>query len=155
TGNVWSDTDGLFPNVFFLVSITCFLITILVFAFSKYIKPYWKEAAIFSTPLNLSMIFGHQLDGIATYLSIYDPLNMNLPTYIEKHPASDWLMQLWPPLFPIVKFLLIIGIIYIVDILYKDELGSQKRFVNLLKIGIFILGFAPGLRNLLRVVMGV
>jgi len=80
---------------------------------------------------------------------------MGLPVYIEKHPASDWLMQLWPPLFPIVKFLLIIGIIYVLDIVYKDELVSQKRFVNLLKIGIFILGFAPGLRDLLRVAMGV
>lgn len=155
TGNTWSDTGGLFPNVFILVSILCVSITGVVFALSKYIKPYWKQATIFSTPLNLSMIFGHQLDGIASYISIYDPLNMGLPVYIEKHPASDWLLQLWPPLFPIVKFLLIIGIIYILDIVYKDELSSQKRFVTLLKIGIFILGFAPGLRDLLRVAMGV
>lgn len=154
-GNTWSDTGGLFPDVFLLVSIICVIITGVVFAVSKYLRSYWKQIAIFSTPLNLSMIFGHQLDGIASYISIYDPFNMGLPVYIEKHPASDWLMQLWPPLFPIVKFLLIIGIIYVLDIVYKDELGSQKRFVNLLKIGIFILGFAPGLRDLLRVAMGV
>jgi uncharacterized membrane protein len=101
------------------------------------------------------MIFGHQLDGVASYISIYDPFNMGLPVYIEKHPASDLLLQIWPPLFPIVKFFLIVGIIYVLDILYKDELQSQKIFVNLLKIVIFILGFAPGLRDLLRVAMGV
>jgi len=155
TGSTWSSSQGLYPNVFVLVLFICSVITAIVYVFSTYMKSYWEQFVIFSNPINLSMIFGHQLDGIASYISIYDPLQMNLPVYIEKHPASDWLMQLWPPLFPIVKFLLIIGIIYIIDVFYKEELQSQKVFVYLLKIGIFILGFAPGLRDLLRVAMGV
>jgi uncharacterized membrane protein len=101
------------------------------------------------------MIGGHLLDGITSYVSIYDPLNMGLPNYIEKHPASDFIMDLWPPLFPIIKFLLIILVIYVFDVIYKDELIEYERLINLLKIGIFILGFAPGLRDLLRVVIGV
>jgi uncharacterized membrane protein len=64
-------------------------------------------------------------------------------------------MELWPPLFPIVKFILIILVIYVFDILYKKELERYSRLVNLLKIGIFILGVSPGLRDLLRVTMGV
>ncbi|MBS3748677.1 MAG: DUF63 family protein [Candidatus Thermoplasmatota archaeon] len=155
SGGAWNGSNEIFPNVVVLVSVICIVIMLAVYALSKYGQSYWKELSYFSTPFNLSMIFGHQLDGIATYISIYDPLQMGLPTYIEKHPASDILMQIWPPLFPIVKFLLIIGIIYVIDILYKEELQSQKIFVNLLKIGIFILGFAPGLRDLLRVAMGV
>lgn len=155
TGNAWDGSNEIFTNVFLLVLLICFVIMILVYVFARYGQRVWKDAAIYLEPFNLSMIFGHQLDGIASYISIYDPFNMGLPVYIEKHPASDLLMQIWPPLFPIVKFFLIFGIIYVLDIWYKEELQSQKIFVNLLKIGIFILGFAPGLRDLLRVAMGV
>ena len=154
-GSPWNESSGLYPNVFLLVIFLCTIVTGGVYLVVRYLKLYWKDISFFSIPLNLGMIFGHQLDGIASYISIYDPLNMGLPNYVEKHPASDLLMQVWPPLFPIVKFFLIIGIIYVLDIVYKDELKYQKIFVNLLKIGIFILGFAPGLRDLLRVAMGV
>jgi uncharacterized membrane protein len=41
------------------------------------------------------------------------------------------------------------------DVLYKSELKNYQRLVNLLKIGILILGFSPGLRDILRVTMGV
>lgn len=155
TGSMWGVSSGLFLNVFLLVIIVCTVITAAVYISAKYIQAFWHNSQVFSAPLNLSMIFGHQLDGIASYVSIYDPLHMGLPTYIEKHPASNFLLEIWPPLFPIVKFILIIGIVYMLDIFYKEELQSQKLFVNLLKIGIFILGFAPGLRDLLRVMMGV
>jgi uncharacterized membrane protein len=80
---------------------------------------------------------------------------MGIPSYYEKHPASDFIMDIWPPLFPIVKFLLIVVVILIFDLFYKDEFKNYPRLVNLLKIGIFILGFAPGFRDLLRVFMGV
>jgi uncharacterized membrane protein len=46
-------------------------------------------------------------------------------------------------------------VIYVFDIAYKKELIKYSRLVNLLKIGIFILGVSPGLRDLLRVTMGV
>jgi uncharacterized membrane protein len=95
------------------------------------------------------------IDGLTSYVSIYDPLNMGIPQYLEKHPASDILMDVWPPLFPIVKFTLIIFVIYIFDILYKDELKNHLSLVNLIKIGVLILGLSPGLRDLLRVTMGV
>jgi uncharacterized membrane protein len=95
------------------------------------------------------------VDGITSYISIYDPLKMGLIGYEEKHPASNSLMVLWPPLFPIMKFILIIAVIYVFDVLYKKELKNYMTLVNLLKIGILILGLSPGLRDLLRVTMGV
>jgi len=58
-------------------------------------------------------------------------------------------------LFPILKFVLIIVVIYVFDVLYKEELKDHLTLVNLLKICIIILGFSPGLRDLLRVTMGV
>jgi uncharacterized membrane protein len=50
---------------------------------------------------------------------------------------------------------MIILIIYVFDILFKVELKNHITLINLLKIGILILGFSPGLRDLLRVTMGV
>jgi uncharacterized membrane protein len=141
-------------DVFFLI---IFLVLIIVFGVIL-ISNFFKKYYFFNTmlrPLNLAMITGHMIDGISSYISIYDPLGMGLPSYYEKHPVSDFIMDIWPPLFPIIKFILVIIIIYVFDILYKKDFERYPRLVNLLKIGIFILGFAPGLRDLLRVMIGV
>jgi uncharacterized membrane protein len=130
-------SDGAKIDVFLLISALVFLIVICVYAFSRFFKSNDK-IAVFSQPLNLAMIMGHMLDGFASYISIYNPLNMDIIRYTEKHPV-----------------LLIILVIYVFDVLYKEELKDHRQFVNILKIVIFILGFAPGLRDLLRVMMGV
>ena len=153
-GNQWGNIYQVRFDVFALVILLVFSVIFAVFLISKLFNKY-KIFSIFSQPLNLAMITGHMIDGITSYVSIYDPLKMGLPSYYEKHPASDFIMNIWPPLFPIVKFLLIIIVIYIFDVVYKEEFENYPRLVNLLKIGIFILGFAPGLRDLLRVLMGV
>jgi len=154
TGDQWSGSYGTFLNVFLLiiglVAFIVFLVYLIAWVYRKH-----DTMRVYKEPLNLSMLAGHLMDGITSYVSIYDPLSMGLPAYIEKHPASNSLMELWPPLFPIVKFLLIIMVIYVFDIAYKKELTKYSRLINLLKIGIFILGVSPGLRDLLRVTMGV
>jgi uncharacterized membrane protein len=154
TGDQWSVSYGMYLNVFLfvigLVALIVFLVYLIAWIYRKH-----DTMKVYKEPLNLSMLAGHLIDGITSYVSIYDPLIMGLPSYIEKHPASNSLMELWPPLFPIVKFLLIIMVIYVFDIAYKKELTKYSRLVNLLKIGIFILGVSPGLRDLLRVTMGV
>jgi uncharacterized membrane protein len=135
---------------FSLVGGVCLLVYLVAFSFrgKEIFQPYRNS-------LNLAMLAGHLLDGFTSWISIYDPFNMDIVGYYEKHPASNLIMEIWPPLFPIVKFLLIIGVIYVFDILYKDDLKQYRSLIILLKIGIFILGFAPGLRDLLRVMMGV
>lgn len=153
-GNQWSSGYGVRYDIFILISVLVFIITFLVYLISNFFKDKsWLK--IYSNPLNLAMIAGHMIDGITSYISIYDPLNMGLGGYREIHPASDLIMKIWPPLFPIVKFILIISIIYLFDIYYKEDLKEYGKLINILKIGIFILGFAPGLRDLLRVVLGV
>ena len=154
-GNYWGDAIpyvrfDVFVLIIGLISFIAFVVYIISRIFDKN-----EKIAVFKHPLNISMIIGHMIDGLTSYISIYDSLKMGLPIYVEKHPASNVLMEIWPPLFPIVKFLLIIFIIYVFDILYKEELKNYKTFVNLLKIGVLILGFSPGARDLLRVTMGV
>jgi uncharacterized membrane protein len=153
-GEQWSFSQGIRFDVFVLIFGLVVSITAAVYLISRRYKDSEKFSA-YKNPLNLSMIAGHMIDGITSYVSIYDPLKMDLPLYMEKHPASNTLMEIWPPLFPIVKFILIIVVIYIFDVLYYDELKNYRVFVNLLKIGILILGLSPGLRDLLRVTMGV
>lgn len=153
-GYQWGNSTGVRFDIFLLITGIVTLITFIVYFFPRLAKSK-KDVFVYQNPLNLSMIVGHMIDGLTSYVSIYDPLNMGLPRYIEKHPASNFLMELWPPLFPIVKFILIILVIYVFDILYKDELKKYANLVGLIKIGILILGFSPGLRDLLRVTMGV
>jgi len=153
-GDQWSGSFGTYGNVFLLVLGLVVLIVLLVYLIAWVYRKH-DTIMVYKNPLNLSMLAGHLIDGITSYVSIYDPLHMGLPSYVEKHPASNGLMELWPPLFPIVKFLLIIMVIYVFDVVYKKELTKYSRLVNLLKIGIFILGVSPGLRDLLRVTMGV
>jgi uncharacterized membrane protein len=153
-GEQWSFSQGVRFDVFILIFGLVASITAAVYFISRKYKDN-EKFAVYKNPLNLSMLAGHMIDGITSYVSIYDPLKMGLPLYMEKHPASNSLMEIWPPLFPIVKFILIIGVIYIFDVLYKEELRGYRAFANLLKIGILILGLSPGLRDLLRVTMGV
>jgi len=150
-GNYFSQARfDIFVLIFGLVTIIAVVVYVVARKFDKN-----EKIVVFKQPLNISMIVGHMVDGLTSYISIYDPLKMGLPIYVEKHPASNILMEIWPPLFPIVKFLLIVAVIYIFDVLYKEELKNYKTLVNLLKIGILILGFSPGARDLLRVTMGV
>ena len=153
-GEQWATSQGVRFDVFILIFVLVTLIALAVYLVSYKYKDN-EKIAVYKNPLNLAMIVGHMIDGITSYVSIYDPLNMKLIKYVEKHPASNLLMEIWPPLFPIVKFLLIVVVIYIFDILYKEELKRYMALVNLLKIGILILGLSPGLRDLLRVTMGV
>lgn len=152
-GYRWNETTGVRFDVFLIVTGLIVLIVGLVYFIARRFSSN-EKIAVYSNPLNLSMLVGHLLDGLTSYISINDPFGMGL-SYAEKHPASNMLLNIWGPLFPIVKFVLIIVVIYVFDVLYKSELKNYQRLVNLLKIGILILGFSPGLRDLLRVTMGV
>jgi uncharacterized membrane protein len=135
--------------ILFIVSSVTAVVYLISYVFRKNDK-----ISVYKNPLNLSMLVGHMIDGFASYISIKDPFSMGL-FYGEKHPASNALLEIWGPLFPIVKFILIIIVIYVFDIYFRDELKSHKNLVNILKICILILGFSPGVRDLLRVTMGV
>jgi len=152
-GYQWNISTGVRFDVFLIVIGITSLVIGLVYLISRKYKSN-EKISVYGNPLNLSMLAGHLIDGLTSYISIKDPFAMGLH-YSEKHPASNALLNIWGPLYPITKFLLIILVIYVFDVLYKDELKNYITLVNLLKIGILILGFSPGLRDLLRVTMGV
>ncbi|RLF36456.1 MAG: hypothetical protein DRN08_01295 [Thermoplasmata archaeon] len=150
----WGFSSGVRFDVFVVVVGLVSLITYVVYLVARRLGDD-SRFAVYMEPLNMSMLFGHLLDGVTSYVSIYDPFNMGLPMYLEKHPASNVLMGIWGPLFPIVKFVLVILIVYVLDVLYREELRHHMVLIGLIKIGVVILGLSPGMRDLLRVTLGV
>lgn len=152
-GDRWGVTTGARFDVFLIVFALVFSIVFVVYLGAYFFRKN-KKISVYKDPLNLTMLSGHLIDGVTSYISVKDPLVLGL-NYAEKHPASNFLLETWGPSFPVVKFILIIVVIYVFDVLYKEELKYHLNLVNLLKICIIILGFSPGVRDLLRVTMGV
>src|SRR5581483_6389330 len=103
----------------------------------------------FALGLNAALVFGHMIDGISTWVALKDPLGFGIPPYSEKHPFSDFLLRyLGGFLYPLAKLLMILVVVWLLD---RETEGKEedRNMVGLVKMAIFVLGFAPGLRDLL------
>jgi len=83
----------------------------------------------------------HTFDGTVTFVSL------NYFGYYEQHILPRYLINLFgtPLSFVILKFIVLVGILYIID-KYSDD----KEFNNYIKLIIGILGAATGTRDILR-----
>ncbi len=106
---------------------------------------------VFFKPLSFLIIFGHMMDATATYMGI------EFFGYYEKHALPHFLIGLTGTalVMYLLKIPLVILAIYILDIAYRDDFRENPDLMNLVKMGIIILGLAPGLRDALRMAMGV
>ncbi len=105
---------------------------------------------IFIQPLNLLIIFSHLLDASSTYRGI------SAYGYVEKHVLPEVFIEAAGPWIMIpINILLVILVIYILDILLKDEFKEMNNMVLIIKFMVIILGAAPAVRNTLRLAMGV
>ena len=130
-----------------LALICTFLVCLLFYAASK----RYRKLVAFATPLTALMVFAQFFDGSATFIGI------NFYGYGEKHVLPTNLISLTGSaviMFP-MKLALIIAVVYIVDILYKKELGRYENIPVLAKTLVIVLGLAPGVRDAVRVAMGV
>ncbi|MEN6330032.1 MAG: DUF63 family protein [Methanobacteriaceae archaeon] len=94
---------------------------------------------------NLSVLTAHLLDASTTFVAV------DFYGYGEQHVLPNTLTQLVDTaavMFPL-KITVILTVLYIIDTTVDD-----KTTRNMLKLAIFILGLAPGLRNLLSLIMG-
>ena len=72
--------------------------------------------------------------------------------YSEQHVLANTLYQLFDTsitMFP-MKIIVIVAVLYIIDQYFDDETVK-----SLLKLTVFVLGLAPGLRNFLTMAIGV
>jgi len=138
---------GTWGKVNFHPAILLSILIATIIAFSLYgISKFFK--GMFHNFINSSTIFSHSLDAFTTYMAVVNPFKFNI-SYGEKHPIPAWLMKKFYGLsYPIIKIGIILIIIYSIDEL-------KENLKNTIKFFILFLGLSPGLRDLLRILIGV
>jgi len=121
------------PLEFFFVFIATALIVFLAWLVAGKLN-----SGIFSSRLNLAVLFGQALDGVATFTAL-----TFFPSYSEQHVLSDFVIQNFSPAaFVLVKVILSIAVLWYVGREIKDE-----KTANFIKLFVIIIGFAPGIRD--------
>ena len=133
----------LIPRLNFMpmtyVIITWILTTMIFLILSHFIR-------FFKDKINLSIISAHLFDASSTFIAV------EFFNYSEQHVLANGLYQLFDTsltMFP-MKIIVIIAVLYIIDQYFDDE-----TIKSLLKLTVFVLGLAPGLRNFLTLAIGV
>ena len=95
--------------------------------------------------INFSIVLAHLFDASTTYVAV------EYFNYVEQHVLPNAINQLFDTyltLFP-MKIIVIVAVLYIIDQYFEDQ-----TIKNLLKLTVFVLGLAPGLRNILTMALG-
>lgn len=111
----------------------------------------------------LAVIFAHALDGATTWLTLRDPFGWGFHGFRESNPLSETIVNLsngWP--YFAVKLALPVLLLAVVDAERrereaKDETRAPDVQANVqafLLFAVFVLGYGPGMSNLMQVVLG-
>lgn len=135
--------EGYIDSRILISPFTALLITLSIYFVSKNF-----DFELLKNKINNLLIFGHMLDAVTTYFAVVDPLKFGIE-YGEKHPLPDFLMKNFHGIgYPLLKLFVVIGIIYAIDDL-------KLNLKNTIKFFILFLGLSPGLRDFLRILIGV
>jgi len=117
-----------------------------VFAFLRYVLG-WEYV---SDPLYLLLIVGHLFDASATSFGI----DLHSLHYVEQHVVGSALIE-WSgtafAMFPL-KFAVLVPAIYVLE-LYRKE--GNVAFWHLVLLAMIVVGMAPGVRDMMRMVIYV
>lgn len=133
--------------VLFIIPLMAVTATAILWAFMRYVLA-WKYV---NHPLYITLIFGHMLDASATSFGIdFHPALR----YVEQHVVGSNLIQ-WTGtafvMFPL-KLIVLFPAIYILE-LYRKE--ADPDFWHLVVLAMIIVGLAPGIRDMTRMVLYV
>ncbi|PSG97519.1 hypothetical protein BRD56_05080 [Thermoplasmatales archaeon SW_10_69_26] len=158
--------DKATPEILLTTALLTVAVLVLVAGIAYLLEGRFKEAGYFLVPLNLGLIAAHMVDAWATFAAICSRaagtvcsgaafLGLDIPPYSEKHPVSEVFLGFldgWG--FPMMKLLLVVAIVILVDrAQYEDE--EDPDLIGLVKLAVLVLGLGPGLRNAVRVAMGL
>jgi uncharacterized membrane protein len=111
---------------------------------------YGLKWAYASDPLFVALIFGHMLDASATSYGI----DLHPLAYVEQHVVGSNLIA-WTGtafvMFPL-KLLVLFPAIYILE-MYRTE--SEPDLWHLILLAMIVVGLAPGIRDMIRMVLYV
>ena len=136
------------PNILFMspINLVATLQLVSVWAIVSSIFVLLRNKwSLLSNRFNLSVLMAHLFDASSTYIAV------DYYGYYEQHVLPSALTALFGTalvMFPL-KIVVILGALYIIDTYIED-----RTIANMLKLAIFILGLAPGLRNFLSLIMG-
>ncbi len=100
------------------------------------------------TTENSLLLSAHMFDATTTFTAL------QFFPYFEQHVVAGFFVNIFgPPGIFVLKLPVILFVLYYLDKEMPEQQDLEKR--NFLKIAILILGLGPGLRNWLRIVMGV
>jgi len=125
--------------------------TLLVWSPLRLLARERKTLAPMASGTGAFILSGHFLDAAATYRAL------DFHSYGEKHVLSNYLIETAGTalvMFP-MKAVAIGAILYVLEVEFRKELGRDALLQGLLRAALLILGLAPGLRDLFRLVMGV
>ena len=130
-----------------IIPIMAITATLLVWASMRYVL-CWKYV---TDPLFLILIFGQLLDASATSYGI--DLHPSV-RYIEQHVVGSGLIELTHTAFVMfpLKLVVLFPAIYIME-LYRKE--ANPAFWHLVLLAMIVVGLAPGIRDMTRMVLYV
>jgi uncharacterized membrane protein len=141
----WGITNAaLHPMVLLIIVAMAVIAALAVWTSMKYILK-WEYA---NDPLFVILIFGHMLDAAATSYGI----SLSPVPYVEEHVLGGSLITLTGTgfvMFPL-KLVVLYPAIYILHT-YRKEI--QSDFWHLLLLAMIIVGFGPGLRDMIQMIL--
>jgi uncharacterized membrane protein len=144
----WSQTHhGIDLSILAIIPLMAVTATAIVWAVMRYILS-WTYV---NDPLYLTLLFGQLLDASATSYGIdFHPAVQ----YVEQHVVGSALIA-WTHtafvMFPL-KLLVLFPAIYVMQ-MYRKE--ANPAFWHLVLLAMIVVGFAPGVRDMVRMVLYV
>ncbi|MBI2675115.1 MAG: DUF63 family protein [Candidatus Aenigmarchaeota archaeon] len=142
-----------YPERFFHVTGLTILASVFTYAFLHSLSHYFKknnrnrlqEAFGILLKKDIQLIMSaHFLDASATFIAL------KYLGYGEQHPLVEFVTGIFGP----ESFFLLKAVVVLPILWYIERSDESRDFKGFLKLVILILGLAPGLRDLIRIVVG-
>jgi uncharacterized membrane protein len=144
----WGTTHrGIDLFILIIIPFMALAATTLVFAFMRYVLS-WTYVA---DPLYITLLFGQLLDASATSYGI--DLHPSV-RYVEQHVVGGALIDATGTAFVMfpLKLVVLFPAIYVME-MYRKE--ANPAFWHLILLAMIVVGFAPGVRGMVRMVFHV
>lgn len=144
----WSTTHrGVDLFILFIIPFMALCATTVVWAFMRYVLS-WTYVA---DPLYITLLFGQLMDASATSYGI--DLHPSVQ-YVEQHVVGSALIDATGTAFVMfpLKLVVLFPAIYVME-LYRKE--ANTAFWHLVLLAMIVVGFAPGVRDMVRMVLYV
>jgi uncharacterized membrane protein len=152
SGEGWGTTDrGLHPEELAIIPGIALLATGATLAGFWALSRRDPRFAAFLLPVAIMLFASHYLDGTATWRGI------DAHGYSEKHVIPSFLIELTGTaavMLPL-KLAVVTFVVYLMEVAYKEDLKDSPNLSWLVKVAVMVLGLAPGMRDTLRLAMGV